>query len=151
MVGAVVLLMWLVRARLLIASGLRGSHQLGRAPGHWARWTIVPLSFALLCLAVWLDVPFTVGFQISRPAMQRAVAHAAVDYDGRRRTWVGVYPIALTRPVPGGMELTIAGKVFPWGQRGFYYSHTGVRLEDAHYYGQERIDDHWFLWHYGGW
>ena len=150
-VGAVVILVWLVRALILLSSRLRGSPQLGRAQAPWARWCIVPLSCAVLSIAVWLGVPFAVGFQISQPAMQRAVARAAADRDGQRRAWVGVYPMSSIRSIPGGVEFTIAGTVFPWGERGFYYSGAGVGLENPHYRRQQRIDAHWFGWDYGGW
>jgi hypothetical protein len=103
-----------VRALILFASRLQGSRQLGRTQAHWARWCTVPLSVAMLFLAVWLGVPLAVGFPVSQPAMQRAVAQVVADHDSQRRAWVGVYAISSIRSIPGGVEFTIAGTVFPW-------------------------------------
>jgi hypothetical protein len=45
----------------------------------------------------------------------------------------------------------VAGRTGPWGKRGLYFSPSGAPANDSYYYSQEKLEDGWFVWHYGGW
>lgn len=149
--GLLTVAIWLVRALVLAASVLARAHRPRSARTPWARWSIVPLVSAGLILALWFDAPFAVAFKLSRPALQRAADELAGGGDRQQRTWLGLFPIARIQSIPGGVEFTIGLEAFMWGTRGFYFSRTRAPVENAHYHRQRRIDDHWFVWDYGGW
>jgi hypothetical protein len=149
--GAVVIANWLVRALIVVASAR------SRVPGpdgtraRWVRWSVVPLVSAATVLAVWCGASLALAFRMSRPAMQRTADEIAGGGDRQHRHWIGLFPIARVQSIPGGVEFSIGLEAFPWGQRGFYYSSSGAPIENGHYHRQRRLDDRWFVWHYGGW
>jgi hypothetical protein len=117
----------------------------------WCTWVLCIGVIFVIVLVGALGVPFRVAFAVSRPKLEQLVEASNGGRTPKGDFWAGLFPFSSAVPIDDGLQFTLRKSEIPWGERGFYFSASGERIEHSHFYDQKSIGSKWFSWHYGGW
>jgi hypothetical protein len=116
----------------------------GRMPGTTlVRWVGIPV-IGYLCLGLaFLNVPGTVRFELSRPAMERTAQSTEGVND--KPGWIGLMPVSEVRHDPDGTTIFVVDNSSGWSACGFAYNPDRTPTDEADGLGG-RIADAWWNW-----
>ncbi len=116
-----------------------------RTKGRWASWFFAPVVVTVSALAIHLNGPFLVRFQLSEPAMTRFAKQALVQQAPTTPGRIGLWEVGRVETFDGGVRFTVAGAGFI-DEDGFAYS-PGARPPTRGDDSYEHLDGPWYLWH----
>ena len=107
------------------------------------RWIGIPVLGCMSLSLAFLNLPGTMRFELSRPAMERAAATARMSKI--EPGWIGLMPVGEVRHDTDGTTIFLVGNTSGWSPCGFAYNPDRTPSDEADGLGG-RIDDHWWAW-----
>ena len=146
-----VVLVWGIRMAVLIIRKIRRGRRKKNSVTNWIPWCVAPFLLIILSFAVASNVPFKIAFRTSRSAMDQVAQHILSDGQYRNGMRLGTLPFSSVRIESGVVLFTFDKKEIPWGRRGLYFSPDGSVVTTGYIRSSQKVEDGWYIWHYGGW